>query len=899
MKQLLFSLFICLAPALSAQLLTTQGQAIVNDAGDTIHLKGMGLGGWMVQEGYMLQTSSFANPQHQIRAKIEELIGSAATQDFYDAWLANHVTEADIDSLKNWGFNSVRLPMHYNLYTLPIEDEPVPGEQTFLTKGFELTDSLIAWCAAREMYVVLDLHAAPGGQGYDEGISDYDPTKPSLWESPANRDKTVALWQRLAERYADEPWVAGYDLINEPNWNLPGGTLLRQLYEEITDSIRTVDPDHIIFIEGNWFANDFTGLTPPWDDQLVYSPHKYWSFNDEGSMLFATGLREQYNVPLYLGETGENSNVWFRDAILLFEDLDMGWAWWPMKKVESIAGPLSVEKTPGYQALLDYWEGNGPQPTAAEATAALMDLTDGLLIENCRYQKDVIDAMFRQTKTEETVPFNVQDIPGVVYASDFSMGPVGSAYYDNEVANYRVSTGTFTSWNNGWVYRNDGIDLEICQDDQNTNGINVGWIGTDEWMQYDVDVAQTGVYDLNFRIASGGEGGSFQLEADGAAITPSVTVPGTGDWQTWQTVTVPNVIVQENVTKLRFHALSEGYNLSSIEFVDTGADPTTLPTNFVSAETADASTVTMSVSKPLTAAQIAGFEIRINNSPAPILSASLDADNPRLVHFGLDVTMTSSQTIRISYVDNDVTATDGTKLTDFNLRPVRNTLRSVLPVPGRVEAEDFFAQTGVQLETTTDAGGGQNIGYLDPGDFLDYDIDVATTTTYQVDYRHASEADGGMDVFLVDAAGAETLLASPQFPATGGWQTWTTQSGTLALPAGRHVLRLRITAAPFNLNWMEFSTLTSSDELPEAVLSYSVSPNPTHDLVDVVADLDGVEVTGLEVRNIHGKSLRFQQLDASLQLRERLSLRHFPNGMYLIGLQLANGTVVWRRVLKQ
>ena len=159
--------------------------------------------------------------------------------------------------------------------------------------------------------------------------------------------------------------VAGYDLLNEPNWDLPGGTALRNLYMQCTDSIRSVDPDHVIFIEGNWWANDFSGLTPPWDDNLVYSPHKYWSINDEGSMQFAVGIRDAYDVPLYLGESGENSNVWFRDAIHLLEGLGIGWAWWPLKKVESISAPLSVEKTPEYQTLLDYWSGSAAQPTEA------------------------------------------------------------------------------------------------------------------------------------------------------------------------------------------------------------------------------------------------------------------------------------------------------------------------------------------------------------------------------------------------------------------------------------------------------------------------------------------------------------------------------------------------------
>ena len=170
------------------------------------------------------------------------------------------------------------------------------------------------------MYIVLDLHAAPGGQGNDQGISDYDPSKPNLWESEANQTKTVELWKKIAEKYADEPIIAGYDLINETNYPMNGNIPLRDLYYRITDSIRTVDTNHILFIEGNWFANDFTNLTPPWDDNLVYSPHKYWSINDQASIQWVLDIRSQYNVPLYFGECGENSNVWFKEAIELFEE---------------------------------------------------------------------------------------------------------------------------------------------------------------------------------------------------------------------------------------------------------------------------------------------------------------------------------------------------------------------------------------------------------------------------------------------------------------------------------------------------------------------------------------------------------------------------------------------------
>ena len=514
-KRLLFNfLFFLGTVSLSGQeFLSTNGRAIVNESGDTILLRGMGLGGWMLQEGYMMQTSGIANTQHELRAKIETLIGEADTEQFYETWRANHVRKVDIDSLKSWGFNSVRLPMHYNLFTLPVEDEPVEGQQTWIDTGFELTDSLISWCRQNQMYVILDLHAAPGGQGYDQAISDYDPAKLSLWESEANRDKTVALWKKLAERYAAEPAVAGFDLINETNWNMAGNTPLRELLQEITDSIRTVDTSHIIFVEGNWFANDFTGLTPPWDDKLVYSPHKYWSTNDQNSIQWVLDIMDQYDVPIFVGESGENSNVWFRDAVRLFEDHKIGWAWWPMKKIESIAGPLSVPKSVAYQALLDYWEGNASQPTVEDARTALMDLAEAHRMENCDYHKDVIDALFRQVYSDEAIPYTVQDIPGVLYPSDFDMGILNTAYFDTQVANYQVTTGTYTAWNNGWVYRNDGVDLQVTTDLVNTNGYSLGWVSSGEWVQYSVNVAVSGVYEVEVRIASNNADGKFHFQS--------------------------------------------------------------------------------------------------------------------------------------------------------------------------------------------------------------------------------------------------------------------------------------------------------------------------------------------------------------------------------------------------
>ncbi len=375
-------------------LLRVDGVNIVKGDGENVLLRGYGLGGWMLQEPYMLKLSGVAVAQYDIKNRITELVGEERMNEFYDAWLASMVTKRDIDSLKKWGFNSVRLPMHYNLFTLPVEKEPVAGENTWLVKGFEMTDSLLAWCRENEIYIILDLHAAPGGQGNDKPIADVDTTKPRLWESELNRQKTVALWSKLAERYKDEEWIGGYDLINETNFPLEGNTALRELFLDITAAIREVDTNHIIFIEGNQFANDYTGLTPPWDDNMAYSFHKYWNPTTIETIQKYLDIRTEFNVPFWMGESGENKNDWYRSAVQLFEANNLGWAWWTIKKVDSESGLMNIAMPEGYQQIIDYWKGEGPKPAADDAYKTLMQLAGNVKIENCTVNYEVLNALF-------------------------------------------------------------------------------------------------------------------------------------------------------------------------------------------------------------------------------------------------------------------------------------------------------------------------------------------------------------------------------------------------------------------------------------------------------------------------------------------------------------------------
>ncbi|RIA45678.1 cellulase (glycosyl hydrolase family 5) [Hephaestia caeni] len=507
------ALLLCLsgAAAQAQGFLHTRGTEIVDGDGAPVLLRGMGLGGWMLQEGYMLGLGDLEKgQQHVVRQHIAELIGPDRTADFYRAWLDHYITKADVDAMGRWGFNSIRLPMHYNL----LLDEAVPaGVDRWKEDGFARIDALIDWARANRIYVILDLHAAPGGQGADLPIADRDPDTPSLWDSAENQRRTVALWHKLATRYADEPWVGGYDILNEPNWDFDGeggghgckeqgNAPLTALLKRITSAIRAVDRRHLIVIEGNCWGNNYAGMLPAWDGNMVLSFHKYWNHNTDADLTDILGLREKYGMPVWLGESGENSNVWFRDAIRLVERHGIGWSWWPLKKI-GFNNPLEVAPNPGWKKLVDYWIHDGPRPSTAEADQTLMRLaTHDIAFENNIRHPDVIDAMFRLPHSDRAIPFAPHVLgkaPLTIAAVDYDMGPAGVAYHDRVDANYHIATGgDRTEWNDGRTYRNDGVD--IAREADGTPFVDRFEAG--EWMQYTITAEGGGAARLVLATAA-------------------------------------------------------------------------------------------------------------------------------------------------------------------------------------------------------------------------------------------------------------------------------------------------------------------------------------------------------------------------------------------------------------
>ena len=872
MRNFLPILLFLAAHLIYSQNLSTLGPYLKDDNSNNVILRGINLGGWMLQEPYLFQFTGAADSQHEFKEKLVEFIGQENTDNFYNSWYENFITQGDVDSLASHGYNSIRLPMHYNLFTLPIQDEPVSGENTWIDLGFSMVDNLLDWCESNNMYLILDLHAAPGGQGFGSDINDYNPNLPSLWESEENKNKTIALWGKLAERYTDEPWIGGYDLLNETHWDLAENEL-RNFYIDVTNEIRQHDQNHVIFIEGNGYANDFSGLTPPWDDNMVYSFHKYWSFND--SLDWVTWIRNEYGVPLWMGEGGENSNQWFTEAIKVFEENYIGWAFWPWKKLESISAPYAIPTNSNYQSLINYFRGESSAPSIENAVNGLMQLAEDSHISNNRFQKDVVDAMIRQVNSNETLPFNGQNnIPGVLYASDYDLGPMGYAYSDADYATYHINTDNFQAWNQGWQYRNDGVDIENSSDTDG-NGFQVGFTSEDEWLIFSVDIQESGFYNIVTRYASTSSG-IFSLELDGIPIVDNIILYNTGSYSNFVNKLTQGIYLPQGTFKLKMKMITGGYNLSSVNF-DLSDEIPEFSIEYAEAQD-DLSTILLLLNQPLDIDQVINdshFGVFINSEGVTISDIEISEENPQVIYISIDEEYSFLDDISVSfYQETELVSIYNEYLIPFSNYPVYNNVTERIIIPGLVEAEDYVYQEGLSTEETSDINGGLNIGYTDSGDFADYLVLVTESGDYDINFRAASENQSGSILLqLIDGAEVQNLTQI-SLPITGGWQTWETVSASTTLNEGSYKLRLKVIQPGFNLNWIEFDYTGNSMGLNDNLITdFRLYPNPANDLINLDIQLENFKV---EIFDLLGKKL-FESDNL-----KTINVTNYDKGTYLL-----------------
>lgn len=368
-------------------LLRVRGDELVDQEGRPVRLRGVGLGGWLCMENFI---TGYPGTETLMRRALARALGRRRAAAFFDRLLTAFFAEPDAALLRRLGVNCVRLPVNWRHLR--------PGAGT---DGYAHLDRVIDLCARHRIYTVIDLHALPGAQNH-YWHSDNPTHLPAFWDHPALAEQVLDLWHEIATRYRDQPWVAGYNPINEPADE--AGRDLPRLYRALIARIRAADPDHILFLDGNRYATDFTALdlsTP----NTVPTCHDYavagLADGDpdgplaapaelERAFLRRTTLQRESGTPIWVGEFGPvypddnpSRHQILTDQLALYRRHNASWSLWTYKDI-GLQGLVYAHPEGPYRRLLaphlahkrrlgvDSW---GPaDPTARAITEPLAQL---------------------------------------------------------------------------------------------------------------------------------------------------------------------------------------------------------------------------------------------------------------------------------------------------------------------------------------------------------------------------------------------------------------------------------------------------------------------------------------------------------------------------------------------
>jgi endoglucanase len=367
-----------------ADFIRADGKRLMAPDGGTFFVKGINLGHWLVQEGYMFGFNRKTEAPGQIRTTFERLLGQDGAARFWTRFLDTYVAEDDVRFIAAAGFNTIRVPLDYRMFVTGEADPKFEGI------GYRLIDRLVGWAKMAGVRVILDLHAAPGGQvgASHDGGSGF----PLLFYSNAHQNLTVRLWRTLAQRYRDEPTVLGYDLLNEPiaphhdtKYLEPR---LQPLLVRIAKAVREVAPHQVIFIEGSRWGTSWHPLGPPFAENLVYTYHSYWASPRRNTIQPQLNFRDRHNVPILIAETGEATDQWITDFRTMHESHGIGWIFWPYKNINQTTTVASVPMSADWKTIVDFADrfaddSNVAPPSQAVIERAFEGYLKAIEFKNC------------------------------------------------------------------------------------------------------------------------------------------------------------------------------------------------------------------------------------------------------------------------------------------------------------------------------------------------------------------------------------------------------------------------------------------------------------------------------------------------------------------------------------
>ena len=378
---------------------TIDGHDLIAPDGSKLFIKGTNLGNWLNPEGYMFGFSKTNSPR-MINEMLCQMVGEDSAEDFWKAFKDNYITRGDIEFIASTGANTIRLPFHYKLFT----DEDYMGMKAG-NDGFARIDTLVEWCRNNGLYLILDMHDAPGGQTGDNIDDSY--AYPWLLESERAQQQFCDIWGEIAAKYADEPVILGYELINEPVAPYFGErtdslkAALEPVHKKAVAAIREHDKNHIVLLGGAVWNSDFSCFNDwTYDDKLMYTCHRYGGDPTAKAISSFIAFRDSTGLPMYMGEIGHNTDEWQEAFCNVLEENNIGYTFWPYKKLDGSC-MMAIERPEGWQAVVDFSESDRSsygairehRPDTAAAREALRQFIANSRVEKCTPQKGYIKSI--------------------------------------------------------------------------------------------------------------------------------------------------------------------------------------------------------------------------------------------------------------------------------------------------------------------------------------------------------------------------------------------------------------------------------------------------------------------------------------------------------------------------
>ena len=459
-------------------------------------------------------------------------------------------------------------------------------------------------------------------------------------------------------------------------------------------------------------------------------------------------------------------------------------------------------------------------------------------------------------------------------------------------------------------------------------GLDVGWIDQGDYMDFSINAATAGQYSIGFRVATPNAGASFQLTKTDGTVLATVNVPNTGGYQTWQTVTA-TVTLPAGIQTVRIKSIAAPiWNINWMQFSSVTPAGTAIPgkveadsysamSGVATQSTSDAGGglnvgwidkgdwMDYSVNVASAGVYTVSFRVATPNSSAAfqLLSNGTVLTTVNVPNTGGYQTWQTATAVVTLAAGQQKLRILSTSAFQYNINWMQfATGVGAVAIPGKIEAENYSAMSGVATQTTTDAGGGLNVGWIDQGDWMEYIVNVSSAGQYTCGFRVATPYTG--EAFNLLSNG--TVLTTIKPSNTGNFQTWQTFSATVTLPAGQQTLRVVSTASnAFNLNWIQINKAGTTAAVGTEVsgravmMSDSVAtaggsglrlyPNPVHDQFTISLNNDQTGRMLVQiVDGVGSVKATYNFSKTSDLVQENISVAGLSAGVYFVRIQVGN-----------